>query len=470
MVRLAFSCLALLCWFCCSCNGEVAPVWHLDLTGAVHYALDHNKNLANAALAVDGSEIGVSMALDEFAIHFTPDSALGLSDHDKGGRYGLTAEKKSPWGTIYGVGANAEQNVADNDWQRAAIKVEVRQPLFRNFGPTVNYEGVLQSQDALKSQRRSWEEQKAGLIVDVVRFFEDILRLQRQVKADEGFYLRTDKLYRLTKAREMQGKSTRVDTLRVELQRSQAVLSLENDKEQLTVVCRDFADLLGVPLDSGFDLVPPPLLEVAVPDLEVAVQIALSNRLDYAQAWQDYASEVRLGKIAKRGLYPNVNLTARDEQCSEGDEWSRALTFSRNNWFVGMTADTDLNQSQARARISQSKINLAMSERVIEIKALSVAREVGVAISNYRRTRADLLIAERNYELARRRSELARRLYQLGRGDNFSVTDADSAAMSAEDQLLGLRAVASISGYELLRTLGVLVDFPSDLKFVGKTK
>jgi outer membrane protein TolC len=100
----------------------------------------------------------------------------------------------------------------------------------------------------------------------------------------------------------------------------------------------------------------------------------------------------------------------------------------------------------------------------IRIRELAIAREVQQRLSALQLARSERIIAERNFKLASDRARLARRLFERGRGDNFSVTDAEEALQDAENKRLGARAEASISGYELLHGLGMLVEVPADLK------
>ena len=104
---------------------------------------------------------------------------------------------------------------------------------------------------------------------------------------------------------------------------------------------------------------------------------------------------------------------------------------------------------------------------MIEIIELSIARLVQQHLLAYRRAVEQLDIAERNFDLATSRAELTRRLFELGRENNFSVTDAETAFVRSE-QLLYLAQSESVnSGYRLMRALGTLVESPTYLKPIG---
>lgn len=441
------------------------PTQRLDLPAAINQALAHNRTLARSALNLEGTALNIPGARAEFGFSLRPDAGVGSSYAEDTYQYGLVAGKKFLPGTTAELGGRVV-HAEDDDGERSrrsSMRVDVRQPLFRNFGALVHGENLIRAQQQYRSARRDYEERKADLVVSVVEAFETLIRLERQIQSDEASFQRMDKLYRLTRARERQGRATRVDTLRVELQRGQALSRLANSRERLSFTQRDFAELLGAPPDTVFALEPPPLLAVEVPDSEEALRIALSNRLDYAQAMQDYEDQARGVKIARRGLLPDVNLNARYERVGDS-RFDDNPDFEENLWIVGLAGNTDFNQGSERARLGQAVVGREAALETIRIRELSIAREVQQQSSTYRRTLADLQIAERNFKLAESRARLARRLFELGRGDNFSVTDAEEALTQAQDQVLLTRADASVSGYRLLRVMGTLLDHPADLR------
>jgi outer membrane protein TolC len=273
-----------------------------------------------------------------------------------------------------------------------------------------------------------------------------------------------EKLYTLTRAREQQGRATRVDTLRVELKRGQAQSRLENNRETLYSLTRDFAQLLGVGLETEFDLEAPPLLDIAVTSDTEAVTTALANRLDYAQVLQDYHARHRAARIARRGLYPDVALVISREQGGAGADLGHAFDRDDTDWFAGLAGDFDLNQHANQLTYQQAELDTDSAAQTIRIRVLTITREVLQGLSRYRRAGADLRIEERNLALAQNRSALAQHLYQAGRGDNFSVTDAEDARVQAESKYLKAQAEVVVTGYDLLRCLGTLLESPDELK------
>jgi outer membrane protein TolC len=428
-------------------------------------ALENNRSLAMSALAVERSGLGVQRAKEEFNVRLRPSGLANRSDSDADWRYTMEAGRKLNWGTDVALSGTVRRypGYLDEPW-RSSVRAEIRQPLFRRFGKSVTGEGITAARERLLAARREWELKKTGLIVAVVQAFETIVRLEKQIASDESVALRLDRLSRLTRVRERQGRASRVDALRVELQQGRAAARLESCREQAYSARRDLAEILGRPPEQDFTLQAPPLLELELPEVKAAVETALKNRLDYAQAADDWRALRRGAGLARRGLLPDLSLTAWGEQFGRERDFGGSLGLGEHEWFVGVSGEIALPRSRERTELRQREIDAEVALEAVRLKALSITREVQQAASEYRRSRSDLGAAAKNYALAESRAELARRLFAKGRGDSFSAAEAEDAFIEAETSLLNARSAVSIAGYRLMDTLGVLVESGDDLK------
>lgn len=438
--------------------------YDLDLQRAINMALAQNRDLAQRARSVNSAGLGLASANADFGFSLRPSgTAQQTQDTDTYG-YGISLGKKFAPGTEIEVGPRVTQTETDDTSnRRTSWQVDFRQPLFRNFGPLVQTESLVQARQRIRTAQREYEQQKAALLLRVVEMFESLIQLERSIASDEASLQRLDKLYRLTRARERQGRATRVDTLRVSLRVGEATSRLETSRERLSSQRRDFAELLGQPPDVVFTLVPPPLLDLDIPSAEEAVAVALSNRLDYAQVLQDYTDTVRGEQIARRGLWPDLSFVARYESYENSDV-RMAGDKKGDLWSVGIGGDTDVNQTRERARLGQAVLTRESARDSVRIREFAITREVQQQTSAYKRALDELQIAERNRQLAAQRAKLARRLFEVGRGDNFSVTDAEEALTDAEGRSLSARADASVAGYSYLNTIGTLLAAPEELR------
>lgn len=437
----------------------------LTLDGAIQTALQHNVNLAYSSLAVDRRRIGVTSATQEFDPEISPNGSINNTGGDTDWRYGIQARKKLLWGTEIGLGPEVTRypSFVDDDW-RSAVKLDIRQPLFRNFGRLVNEEGITAAGEQLRAEERRLELQKSDIIVDVVRWFEAVIRLQKQVTCDTAILERTNRLRELTRIRERQGRASHVDTLRLDLQYGQAESRQETHREALFSATRELAELLGFPPETPIELVATPLPDLALPPIESTIQTAISNRLDFAQVIDNYRSLQRQARLARHKLEPDLAVVVENRQFGQDATFSGSTDLEDNLWTIGLAGRMDLLQRRGRTDVLASDMDVEAARVAIQIKARTLAREIQQAVSAYRQSRAEFSISGRNFEAAQARAELARRLFEMGRGDNFAASDAENAFVEAESAVLSSRERMCVAGYNLLRLMGTLAEAPQSLK------
>ena len=443
-----------------------APPVQLTLQAAVQLALLQNRELIKLAAAQASERLGGEEARTEFAVRVRPDGSVGSTAGTAMSQYGLRALKKFEFGTQIELGGQVlNADVPDNALgSRDSVRATLTQPLFRYAGWFMNREGLVRAASRVLTARRNVEMKKNDLLLQVAQAYEDLLRLRRLAEMEQQAGQRLDKLLRLTQARERQGRATRVDVLRVELQRGQSGSRLEDLRQRSATLEMELAELLGLDPGTALELAASPALEVVVPPPAEAVRLALSNRLDWAQILQDYRDVERGLRVARRKLLPDLKLVTTLERFGEGTSAAHATRLDENNWFVGLQLDSDLGPQREQIAYRQAVLNASTAREDVDTVERLVRRQVLQQLLAYARSRSEVHRADRNRTVALNRQRLARRLFDLGRGDNFTVTDAEQAFQQAETDWLVARADGAMAGYRLLRTIGTLLDCPPDLK------
>lgn len=458
------------CWAAAAGHGIAAPAFdQLDLTTAIQLALLQNRDLGLQRNRILTAEYGIDRARAEFAFRLEPDGTASLTEGNEAFGYGLALKKRFARGADTGLRAGylrfADDDDDDDDpLERASVRLQVSQPLFRNAGRLVNQEPVVAATQSHRTALRLLEQQKADLVLAVVLTFEAIVRLEQQVAADRAFRERIDKLVALTHARERQGRATRIDTLRAELLGGQAAGRLTANQEQLASLRLDFADLVGASPGYQPRLEPGPLVDLDLPGLGDMETVARRNRLDVAQALQNLEDAARGLRIARRALWPTLRIVGRAEQFGEGDSFNESTDLDEFTWTLGLESDTDFVRARERADLSRQVVDVATAEQQLDILDNRVVRDVRQQHLAYQRAHRNLATADRNLQLAVDRVRLSRRRFEQGRGDSFTVTDAEDSFVLAQQQRLTARADASIAGYRLLHALGTLVETPAGLR------
>jgi outer membrane protein TolC len=438
-------------------------------------ALKQNKTLAKSILQTEIAVLGIDEARAPFALTIHPDgSSIGINSGQEEAGIGLTATKKFTWGTELNLSTSIGKTIYSSEsvfpyetnnvtLYSGSVNVGITQPLLRGLGELVNTEGIALAESKATEVRRLAEMQKSDLVVETVKTYVALLRLKHQKESASESAARMEKLSKLTKAMERRGGTTHIDTLRSELQLGQALAQVESDGEEYDSTMRDFDELLGVGTDRTFALQQLPFVEEDLPEPDKVEEIALHNRLDYAQSLQDLEDAERGGLVARKRLLPDLAMTLQFQRFGTGNAVSDATALGQHIWFVGLSSSADLLHTEDRIAFRQAVVNSEVAARNLEIVETSIRKQSQQYLLAYKRGMSELKIANRNFELAKARAVLARKMFELGRADNFSVTDAEMAYLSAENQLLQSETDTTLAGYRLRQTLGTLLETPSDL-------
>ena len=438
----------------------------LSMQGAVQLALLQNRDLAKLAVAHETALLDRAGAETDFSIRARPNGGVSSTGGIETRQAGLDLVKKSEWGTQLEIGGSTMSSaIPDSDFAaRDSVHVSLAQPLLRYAGKLVNREGLERASSRIRTALRSLELKKSDVALQVIQTYAEIERLEAQAAVEQATLARLDKLARLTQARAQQGRATKVDVLRVESQRGDAASRARTVAERIATLRLDLAELLGLELRVGLQLAPPPVLAVETQAVELAVATALSNRLDLAQVQQDYRDVERGLRIARHMLLPDLKLVTSYERYGEGASISKAGSFDQNNWSIGLQADSDLGAGRERIAYRQAQLDERTALADIETARRLIERQVRQQLLEQARAAAEIGQAQRSRTIAEGRLRLARRLFEMGRGDNFTVTDAEQQFQQTQAGWLAAQTEAALAGYKLRRLLGTLLECPDELK------
>ncbi len=436
---------------------------NLDLEQAIALVLKQNRSVRQSSdrLGLDANSI-VAVQSD-FKTQISPDAIIGVQNGRDASSYGFKVVRRFYNGTELVTRIANEKFGSDDDGRSNRVSVEWRQPLLANAGRLVNEEPLVRAQQSSLSNRRSHELTRVSVVLQVVSLYYEMIRLQQQTRADKKTIDRLTALYKASKAKESLGWTTRVDTLRVELQLSEAQSRQNSNQDLLRSTARQFSEILAMPQNTRFKLQPPPTFKLEVTDEQFAIKTALKNRLDFAQVLQDFEDANRGVKIAEKRLKPALQLVTRYTQADDLVFFNNGLE-SKSRWSLQLTSDTDFHRRREKAAFRNAGIEEDAASQAIEIARQAIIREVRDRLTSYRLNRRNLTLAESSYDRAESRLKLARRLFDIGRETQFTVSDAEEAFLQTENQLLLNQARVSVSGYQTLEAMGLLIETPKELR------
>ena len=439
--------------------GAAADDAPLTLESALRRALLYNRDLARLAAGYEVAWLDRGVAEGDFAWRWQP----SLSRESFGGmdtsRAGLDVLRKLEWGTEMMFGAEAAQTKwEDGSSDRGTVRWSVSQPIFRYAGREMNRETVARAESRMRTALRGLEMAKAELALRVAQTFYDVHRAEQQSRIEEAARDRLDRLRRLAAARARQGRAVPVDVWRIESQYAEAVARAQAARARVEILHLDLADLLNLSPEARPALASPPPPPPMDDDLEEALAAALAHRLEIAQAEQDLEDARRGVRLAQRRRRPDLRLTASVERRGLGgaDEDDTA-------WALGLRTGSGLGGAAERWAVPRARLDERLAADDLESVRRAVEQEVRRAFIEMTHARADLEPAERNRQAAAARLRMARRLFELGRGDSFTVSDAETQFLQAEGAWLNAHLESAMTIYRVRRAAGTLLQTPPEL-------
>jgi len=444
----------------------VEAAQEISFEQAIHYALKQNRELQLVRMSASQSDIALDEAANEFKITLTPQASYNSGKDSPETGYGLSLGRKIVTGARLDVSGQSliTRPEGSPDLHRDTLIVGLQQPLLRSAGVLINREPLTLAESRQTAARREIELRKTDIVVRVAEAYEELLRLEMEQELQKRTIVRLERLLKLAKAREKQGRVTRVDTLRSEIRLGDASLLASGTAEQLRNKRADFAELLGFQPSTDFTPLSCPAPSIAVDNIQTAVQTALSNRLDYAQIRQDYGDVRRGIRIARRNLLPDLNLALNYQKTGEDTSIPEAARVTSDSWFVGLEVHGDLPMRSQINAVKRAAIDVEIAKVRIDAFKEAIEKQVMQAFSVYERAKSEISTAEKNFQLAGRQVEFARKMFERGKGDSFSASDAEDELQSAQTKWLGAQSAAAVSAYRLLRVTGILMEYPADLR------
>jgi len=335
---------------------------HITLDQAINLALGANRNIIFSANTVTSSELSLEAAESEFGVKFVPtvgssvSRAGSTSDTESNVSIEGVVEKKFTFGPRGSIGPRVLR--FDSGEYTTGIGVSLNIPLFKSFGQKYNLNRVDASSHNLRNVRRSYYLQRDRTVVDTVSAVYEIMK-QEHLEKLYGTQVEMYQGHAKTAAvKEKAGLATSIDVYRAKisikdtednLSRTQKFLSDAKDRLKL---------ILALPLSWNIQVTAPVEYEPVTLKQELALEIALANRVELKQAVDSMDEAIRKSTIAKKSLWPDFNLIMDYERAGTSEDFSQSTNFDENIWHVSLTGGSSWPKTAEKAAFSQSLISV----------------------------------------------------------------------------------------------------------------
>lgn len=345
----------------------------------------------------------------------------------------------------------------------SAIELSIVQPLWRGAGQLAAQEQLTQAERDMIYRLRSFVEFRRALSVSIATDFYAILQ-QWDIVENERTNMtnlstareRAEMLAKAGRLPDFQVGQAEQDELRARDRWLRAVQTYEN-------LLDNFKIALSLPVDTAIALDPEEMARLKSTGLadvkhtrEEFVQLALTHRLDLANASDAVEDARRKVEVAKNQLAPDVTLALGSAIGTEPPAKPLKFTADRNGRSVGLEVGlpTDRHQEQNAYRLAL--INADRSSRDRDELRDRIIQQVHASWRKLEEARQSCEIQRRSVALAERQVESTSLMLDAGRADMRDLLDAQSALLEARNMLTRTLVDYRIATLEMLRNTGLL--------------
>jgi len=341
----------------------------------------------------------------------------------------------------------------------ASYGVSLVQPLLRDAGYTVSHERLTQQQRNVIYEIREFELFRQDFTIDVARAFWNVTLSEHVARNIYESYMGAVDQRRKAAAQLKVGQAKPLDVMRARLDELRRKNSYVDAVERYENALDAFKIRLALPTDDPLTLVAERTFDYTpiTVDVEAAIEVALANRLDLANARQKVEDAERGVKLAANALLPELDLTAAWESATEGTGSLGTRTFSDGDYSVGLSLELPVDRKSERNAYRRALIDLERAKRSYSLAADEVKRNVRDVLRELRTADATLNIQAANMAVAKRRLEFSEALFDIGKANNRDIVEARTELVGAQNSYASAVADYKVARLSFMREVGILL-------------
>lgn len=435
----------------------------LDLTTSISQALNCNRQLLGTLDQLTYARYGVELAESEFNVQIVPNGRAGYVGGGHAGTGwsvggGVDVNKKFKTGTQLSIGPTILKTV---DHYHTEVRAKVSQPLLRGLGSEYQLSGIMGAQFGMRTACRNLYIAQVQLVVRTIQALYEVVKAEKIVRLNQESFERIRRFYQAAKLKEKIGLSDALDVYRAEIELRHAEDGLTGSRERLQESEDLVRDLLALPLDAPIAVEVPLHYTPNSVELEEAVQLALDYRMEVDQSEDERAESMRMSKIAKKNLAPELNLVFEYANAGRDEIFTRACTRHREStWGIGLTTAAEFNPVGDRIAFDQSLMEAEAALRGIDQVKAVIVLEVKKTMRQLERAHERIRLQEGQIKTSEGELALAKVKFDRGMADNFNVIQAEKSLRSSQQAYWTALIDHIVGEFQLLASVGLLIDKP----------
>lgn len=430
----------------------------LTLEQCLGIALENNLDFRNARERLLIQESAYRTAKAALRLRATVKESSGWSEGTRSDVLELNISKPLLTGGSFVASADTERDDSGTTETYASqARFGYTQPFLKGLGGT-SLQATRRGRQIIDEQieiDRQLQEPRLSLGLRVTSAFYGVLRAQRRIEIAQASLKEAELLLKEAKTKKEEGEVAKIDVARAEVQVAQKKADLIAARGNYQLARDSFVQLLGleegaaVTLAQKIEYTP---LEV---DFTASLKAAFLNRLDYRKSELDLEASRISSRIARRNLFPQLDVGVYHEAEASGDTFEESFEFEEPEWTARLSLSLPLNE----VPLTESHIQ-ALSRERIEENTLENTRQLIVlnlrrAIINLKQREESVKVLSGSIEQAREGLRLARLSYEEGIISNLDVLRAQDDYTRTQNSYVEALTQHQVAVAGLKRTTGV---------------
>lgn len=443
--------------------GDSEETLVLNLEAVTYLALNNSDRLFESRRGIRAAELLSEISYSEFDTNIIPRGDSGFIGGGSAGS-GLTVgggidfEKKLPMGTRIFVSPSMLKAA---DKYHSSLTARISQPLLRGFGSEYNLAGIMMSQFVQRSAARSFYRTMNHIVFNAIELLYDVFKQESFASLSKASYERLDRFWRSTKLKEKIGLANGMDVHRAEIELKVAEEALNRSNETLDDAKDRLRHLLGLSQETPF--VVSVSLEASQEewDLQQAIKVAISERIEVDQALDQIDESRRLVRLSEKELLPQLNLVLDYSNLGYGEEFTGSFGRKRESrWGVGLTTSSDVCSAREKSAYERALTGVEAAKIGLNEVKKTIALEIKKTLRNLYRAKEKIALQRQQIKNLEGGLKLVKAKLLREYATSFDVIQAEKAFHTAQVGLASALIDYKVNEYRLKAVMGLLIENP----------
>lgn len=321
-----------------------------------------------------------------------------------------------------------------------------------------NRDALLASTTASKIRvqaQQSTEKNKIDVVVSVSKAFYDLLATEQQISVNEESIVRLQRSLKDARSRYDAGIADKTDYKRAQIQLTNTQVSLQTARELLNYKREFLKQLMGYPVDRGFDIsYDTAAMEREVP-LDTTQELVYTNNIDYRILYMQKELQEANVKYANWAYLPSLNLFGAYILNYQNNSASELYRQSFPYSYAGATLAFPIFQGGKRmAKVREQKWTSRRIEWGLSNLRSAINTEYTRALATYKSNLSNFYAQRENVDLARDVYNVIQLQYSNGIRPYLDVTVAETDLRTTRINYYNALYAVLASKMDVLRALG----------------